>query len=121
MSTETQRAELIQFLKDYACGGSNYNDKMHATAAMLEAQAAELAALKADIATYVHIASEQATEIEVLRKALDAARREIVTFSFHLKRDDFAIAGGSFVEQCLASTTKTIATIDASMQTKEAS
>ena len=115
MSTET----LAKALRDFA--EIDFDNVFVPAARLLEAQAAEIEALKADIATYVRAASEQATEIEALRKVLDTARREIVTFTFHLSRGDFADGDKSFVEQCVASCKKTRAIIETAMQTKEAS
>jgi len=46
-------------------------------------QAAELAALKADMAKYVHIASEQATEIEALRGLLNEAPKFFSYYEFN--------------------------------------
>lgn len=82
MSTETQRAELIRKLQSVPMASAvpSLDDERvmlmvggycKKAAAMLEAQAAELAALRADIAEHVRITSEQATEIEALRAAAE--------------------------------------------------
>lgn len=91
MSTETQQPhELDKFQTWWGyhgqycrAGGGEYEESFAWAAwqAAQSSQAAEIEALKADIATYVRAASEQATEIEALRKG--AKRGFMCATSFH--------------------------------------
>lgn len=123
MSTET----LAKALRDLA--EIDFDNVFVPAARMLETQAAELAALKSDMAVYVLACSEQATEIEALRK--DAERLDWLYQKLFVSKWNGVIDSGSSTSWHIAgdyrhTTVKMDGAtfrdaIDAAMQTKEES